>query len=465
MGQLHRVSNCISYVAEVGGALRAVSMGSRNLLRLGGGIRSVCGSDNFPGLGGSVVSALTGTRGLGDVALNIGLSSLLHPGDIKMVSLGSGRFASDNVLGEFVGFAGHSDRLRRNGSISKFLDFRPSGPSASRFKLKRFIINTRRSMGQAVGDSLANTSPVSSTLGGIIASVLHEAMGRVGSVLGECIGIGNCSFISLVPRVVFCVHFTRLYSGVGGGGLPLYGTRILPGRSEGYYLESVCGLGLNVGSTGNRGLSVIAGSVSFGSSEQVCVLANPGHKNGAAVARTIKLTFLLTRGKVCIPTARVGFDPYSDVFARFPTSRGSAISLNELNRRDGELTKVFSSTDHCDLLLLGRDLTAAGITRNLCVTHSIIGSVQCLNAETVFGARVRSLTHGLSRIGAAMGNSDGIRDLMANIRGKRHSFGIFVTPPRNMDCTGSVTRGCNMAFSGVGGRVSQRHITTPNSKE
>lgn len=435
---MHRLEEYHDYILTVEAIRECLSekdLRSEGLTNLRDTVDRIYRDQGFAALRKDVEEMRVSASEIRSLTVGINLNDRFEAVSMGLVSVNGKPFTKSGMLKNFLASVNPRDDVRKEADWSGDYAFYPANTE----------VGLLESVGQFVESSVILRNPLAAmSLARIpesdgsanvprqmdsAATMLTSRIARkLRETLAQYLNVSVREMADLIPELVFYTRWAEYIEKKQQAGWKFCKPEVKSEKdlaagmnAEGFY-------NLKLIDSGSPETTVLNDLV-FDEEKRVYILTGANRGGKTTVTQAVGQLFILAQSGIRVAAASFRYDPVDRVLTHFPADEDKTLDLGRLGEECRRFRELFVQSTADSLLLLNETFSTTSFEEGYFIAADAVRAILGKGSRTIYNTHMHKLAQDLETVINTGGTKGKAVSLVAETKGKEHSFRMIIAPP------------------------------------
>ena len=435
---MHRLEEYHDYILTVEAIRECLSekdLRSDGLTNLRDTVDRIYRDHGFAALRKDVEEMRVSASEIRSLTVGINLNDRFEAVSMGLVSVNGKPFTKSGMLKNFLASVNPRDDVRKEADWSGDYSFYPANTE----------VGLLESVGQFVESSVILRNPLAAMSlaripetdgsGNIprqmdsAATMLTSRIARkLRETLAQYLNVSVRAMADLIPELVFYTRWAEYIEKKQQAGWKFCKPEVSPekDRAAGMEAEGFYNLKLIEGGSPE---TTVPNDLTFDEEKRVYILTGANRGGKTTVTQAVGQLFILAQSGIRVAAESFRYDPVDRVLTHFPADEDKTLDLGRLGEECRRFRELFVQTTADSLLLLNETFSTTSFEEGYFIAADAVRAILGKGSRTIYNTHMHKLAQDLDTVINTDGTKGKAVSLVAETKGKEHSFRMVIAPP------------------------------------
>ena len=251
---------------------------------------------------------------------------------------------------------------------------------------------------------------------------------RLRDTLGKYLNVSVREMADLIPELVFYTRWAEYIGKKQKEGWqfckPEAGGK--QGGTAGMEAEGLYNLKLI---DSEKPENVVPNDLAFDPEKRIYVLTGANRGGKTTVTQAVGQLFILAQSGIRVPAVRFRYNPADSVLTHFPADEDKTLDLGRLGEECRRFRELFVRCTPDSVLLLNETFSTTSFEEGYFIAADAVRAILGRGSRTIYNTHMHKLAQDLDTAINTDGHQGKAVSLVAETKGKEHSFRMVIAPP------------------------------------
>ena len=435
---MHRLEEYHDYILTVEAIRECLSdkdLVSEGLTALRNEVDRIYRDQGFAALKKDVEEMRVSASEIRSLTVGVNLNDRFEAVSMGLVTVNAKPFTKSGLLKNFLSSVTPRDEIRKEADWNGSSTFYPANTevglleSVGQFVETSVVLRNPLAMMSLArvpeSDGLANVPRQMDSAATMLTSRISR---RLRDTLGQYLNISVREMADLIPELVFYTRWAEYIEKKQRAGWHFCkpearprGDRAAGMEAEGFYNLKLIDSG--------RPETTVPNDLTFDAEKRVYILTGANRGGKTTVTQAVGQLFILAQSGIRVPAERFSYDPADSVLTHFPADEDKTLDLGRLGEECRRFRELFIRCTADSLLLLNETFSTTSFEEGYFIAADAVRAILGRGSRTIYNTHMHKLARDLDAVINTDGTQGKAVSLVAETKGKEHSFRMVIAPP------------------------------------
>ena len=435
---MHRLEEYHDYILTVEAIRECLSekdLRSDGLTNLRDTVDRIYRDHGFAALRKDVEEMRVSASEIRSLTVGINLNDRFEAVSMGLVSVNGKPFTKSGMLKNFLASVNPRDDVRKEADWSGDYSFYPANTE----------VGLLESVGQFVESSVILRNPLAAMSlaripeadgsGNIprqrdsAATMLTSRIARkLRETLAQYLNVSVRAMADLIPELVFYTRWAEYIEKKQQAGWKFCKPEVSPEKDRAAGMEAKGFYNLKL-IEGGSPETTVPNDLTFDEEKRVYILTGANRGGKTTVTQAVGQLFILAQSGIRVAAESFRYDPVDRVLTHFPADEDKTLDLGRLGEECRRFRELFVQTTADSLLLLNETFSTTSFEEGYFIAADAVRAILGKGSRTIYNTHMHKLAQDLDTVINTDGTKGKAVSLVAETKGKEHSFRMVIAPP------------------------------------
>lgn len=435
---MHRLEEYHDYILTVEAIRECLSekdLISEGLTGLRETVERIYRDQGFAALRRDVEEMRVSASEIRSLTVGINLNDRFEAVSMGLVSVNAKPFTKSGLLKNFLNSVNPRDDIRKEADWDGDNTFYPANPeislieSVGQFAAKSMIVrNPLAMMSLARIPAADGSANVPRQMDNAATMLTSRIARRLRETLGQYLNVSVREMADLIPELVFYTRWTEYVEKQQQKGWRFCKPEARLHREQAAGMEARGFYNLKLTESASPETTV-PNDLVFDTEKRVYVLTGANRGGKTTATQAVGQLFILAQSGIRVPADHFSFDPADQVLTHFPADEDKTLDLGRLGEECRRFRELFTHCTADSLLLLNETFSTTSFEEGYFIAADAVRAILRRGSRTIYNTHMHKLAQELDTAINTEGTKGRAVSLVAETKGKEHSFRMIIAPP------------------------------------
>ena len=435
---MHRLEEYHDYILTVEAIRECLSdkdLISEGLTGLRDTVDRIYQDSGFAALRRDVEEMRVSASEIRSLTVGINLNDRFEAVSMGLVSVNGKPFTKSGLLKNFLTSVNPRDEIRKEADWDGSTSFYPANTGVGLFGSAAQAVETAAVMRNPLAamslvripeaDGSANVPRQMDSAATMLTSRIAR---RLRETLAQYLNVSVREMADLIPELVFYTRWAEYIEQKQRNGWHFCKpeARLRKDRAAGMEAEGFYNLKLIEGGSPE---STVPNDLAFDDEKRVYILTGANRGGKTTVTQAVGQLFILAQSGIRVPAESFCYDPADRVLTHFPADEDKTLDLGRLGEECRRFRELFIHCTADSLLLLNETFSTTSFEEGYFIAADAVRAILGRGSRTIYNTHMHKLAQDLDTVINTDETKGKAVSLVAETRGKEHSFRMVIAPP------------------------------------
>ena len=435
---MHRLEEYHDYILTVEAIRECLSekdLVSEGLTTLRDTVDRIYRDQGFAALKKDVEEMRVSASEIRSLTVGVNLNSRFEAVSMGLVTVNAKPFTKSGLLKNFLSSVTPRDEIRKEADWNGSSTFYPANTdvgllgAVSQLAESAVVLrNPLAAMSLAripEADGLANVPRQMDSAATMLTSRISR---RLKETLGQYMNTSVREMADLIPELVFYTRWAEYIEKKQQDGWHFCKPQARTQRDAAAGMEAEGFYNLKLIDNG-RPETTVPNDLAFDAEKRVYILTGANRDGKTTVTQAAGQLFILAQSGIRVPADRFVYDPVDSVLTHFPADEDKTLDLGRLGEECRRFRELFLRCTADSLLLLNETFSTTSFEEGYFIAADAVRAILGRGCRTIYNTHMHKLAQDLDTVINTEGTQGKAVSLVAETKGKEHSFRMVIAPP------------------------------------
>ncbi len=435
---MHRLEEYYDYILTVEAIRECLSekdLVSEGLTNLRDTVDRIYQDQGFAALRRDVEEMRVSASEIRSLTVGINLNNRFEAVSMGLVSVNAKPFTKSGLLKNFLSSVNPRDEIQKeadwNGSNSFYPANTEAGLLGSVGQMVESAVIARNPLAAMslaripAADGSANVPRQMDSAATMLTSRIAR---KLRDTLGQYLNVSVREMAELIPELVFYTRWAEYIEKKQQAGWRFCKPEARQEKEQAAGMEAEGFYNLKL-IDGGSPETTVPNDLAFDPEKRVYILTGANRGGKTTVTQAVGQLFILAQSGIRVPAERFSYDPTDRVLTHFPADEDKTLDLGRLGEECRRFRELFVCCTADSLLLLNETFSTTSFEEGYFIAADAVRAILRRGSRTIYNTHMHKLAQDLDTVV----NTDGMKgkavSLVAETKGKEHSFRMVIAPP------------------------------------
>ena len=369
------------------------------------------------------------------LTVGINLNDRFEAVSMGLVSVNGKPFTKSGLLKNFLASVNPRDEIRKEADWDGNTSFYPANSNAGLVNSVNQVAETAMVMRNPLAalslaripeaDGSANVPRQMDSAATMLTSRIAR---RLKETLGQYLNVSVREMADLIPELVFYTRWAEYVEQKQRSGWRFCKPETGPRKDGAAGMEAEGFYNLKL-IDGGSPETTVPNDLAFDAEKRVYILTGANRGGKTTVTQAIGQLFILAQSGIRVPAERFRYDPADQVLTHFPADEDKTLDLGRLGEECRRFRELFIHCTADSLLLLNETFSTTSFEEGYFIAADAVRAILGRGSRTIYNTHMHKLAQDLDTVINTGDTKRKAVSLVAETRGKEHSFRMVIAPP------------------------------------
>ncbi len=369
------------------------------------------------------------------LTVGINLNDRFEAVSMGLVSVNGKPFTKSGLLKNFLASVNPRDEIRKEADWDGNTSFYPANSNAGLVNSVNQVAETAMVMRNPLAalslaripeaDGSANVPRQMDSAATMLTSRIAR---RLKETLGQYLNVSVREMADLIPELVFYTRWAEYVEQKQRSGWRFCRPETGPRKDGAAGMEAEGFYNLKL-IDGGSPETTVPNDLAFDAEKRVYILTGANRGGKTTVTQAIGQLFILAQSGIRVPAERFRYDPADQVLTHFPADEDKTLDLGRLGEECRRFRELFIHCTADSLLLLNETFSTTSFEEGYFIAADAVRAILGRGSRTIYNTHMHKLAQDLDTVINTGDTKRKAVSLVAETRGKEHSFRMVIAPP------------------------------------
>ena len=435
---MHRLEEYHDYILTVEAIRECLSekdLRSEGLTNLRDTVDRIYRDQGFAALRKDVEEMRVSASEIKSLTVGINLNDRFEAVTMGLVSVNGKPFTKSGLLKNFLASVNPRDDVKKEADWNGDYAFYPANTevglleSVGQFVESSVILrNPLAAMSLARIPEADGSANVPRQMDSAATMLTSRIARKLRETLAQYLNVSVREMADLIPELAFYTRWAEYIEKKQQAGWKFCKPEVSPekGRAAGMEAKGFYNLKL-IDSCSPE--TTVLNDLVFDEEKRVYILTGANRGGKTTVTQAVGQLFILAQSGIRVPAGSFRYNPVDQVLTHFPADEDKTLDLGRLGEECRRFRELFVQSTADSLLLLNETFSTTSFEEGYFIAADAVRAILGKGSRTIYNTHMHKLAQDLETVI----NTDGIKgkavSLVAETKGKEHSFRMIIAPP------------------------------------
>ncbi len=435
---MHRLEEYHDYILTVEAireCLAEKDLTSEGLRNLRDTVDRIYRDKGFAALRRDVEEMRVSASEIRSLTVGINLNDRFEAVSMGLVSVNGKPFTKSGLLKNFLNSVNPRDEIRKEADWDGNSTFYPANTeaglieSASQFVESSVILrNPIAAMSLARIPAADGSANVPRQMDSAATMLTSRIARKLRDTLGQYLNVSVREMAELIPELVFYTRWAEYIEKKQREGWHFCKPEARQRKEQPAGMEAEGFYNLKLIDSG-RPETTVLNDLTFDAEKRVYILTGANRGGKTTVTQAVGQLFILAQSGIRVPAARFCYDPTDSVLTHFPADEDKTLDLGRLGEECRRFRELFVRSTPDSVLLLNETFSTTSFEEGYFIAADAVRAILGRGSRTIYNTHMHKLAQDLDTAINTDGHQGKAVSLVAETKGKEHSFRMVIAPP------------------------------------
>ena len=435
---MHRLEEYHDYILTVEAireCLAEKALASEGLINLRDTVDRIYREQGFAALKKDVEEMRVTASEIRSLTVGINLNDRFEAISMGLVSVNGKPFVKSGLLKNFLASVNPRDEVRKEADWDGSASFYPANAEVGLIESIGQIVETSvvlrnplAAMSLARIPAADGSSNVPRQMDSAATMLTSRISRKLKATLAQYLNVSVREMADLIPELVFYTRWAEYIEKKQKEGWRFCKPEVRPEKAGAAGMEAKGFYNLKLLDSGTPETTV-PNDLSFDAEKRVYILTGANRGGKTTVTQAVGQLFILAQSGIRVPAESFRYDPADRVLTHFPADEDKTLDLGRLGEECRRFRDMFVLCTENSLLLLNETFSTTSFEEGYFIAADAVRAILGRGIRTIYNTHMHKLAQDLDTA-INTGETEGKAvSLVAETRGKEHSFRVVIAPP------------------------------------
>ena len=435
---MHRLEEYHDYILTVEAIRECLSekdLVSEGLTELRNTVNRIYEDRGFAALRKDVEEMRVSASEIRSLTVGINLNDRFEAVSMGLVSVNGKPFTKSGLLKNFLNSVNPRDEIRKEADWNGSSSFYPANTetglldSVAQFAGQATVIrNPIAALSLARIPEADGGANVPRQMDSAATMLTSRIARRLKEMLGQYLNVSVRDMADLIPELVFYTRWAEYIEKKQREGWCFCKPQAGPEKNGAAGMEAEGFYNLKL-IEGGSPETTVRNDLAFDGEKRVYILTGANRGGKTTVTQAVGQLFILAQSGIRVPAAHFRYDPADKVLTHFPADEDKTLDLGRLGEECRRFRELFTGCTADSLLLLNETFSTTSFEEGYFIAADAVRAILERGSRTIYNTHMHKLAQDLDTVINRDGAQGKAVSLVAETRGKEHSFRMVIAPP------------------------------------
>ena len=435
---MHRLEEYHDYILTVEAIRECLSekdLVSEGLTTLRDTVDRIYRGQGFAALKKDVEEMRISASEIRSLTVGVNLNSRFEAVSMGLVTVNAKPFTKSGLLKNFLSSVTPRDEIRKEADWNGSSTFYPANTEAGLLESVGQLVESSVILRNPLAalslaripeaDGLANVPRQMDSAATMLTSRISR---KLKETLGQYMNTSVREMADLIPELVFYTRWAEYIEKKQQDGWHFCKPQARTQRDAAAGMEAEGFYNLKLIDNG-RPETTVPNDLAFDAEKRVYILTGANRGGKTTVTQAAGQLFILAQSGIRVPADRFVYDPVDSVLTHFPADEDKTLDLGRLGEECRRFRELFIRCTADSLLLLNETFSTTSFEEGYFIAADAVRAILGRGCRTIYNTHMHKLAQDLDTVINTEGTQGKAVSLVAETKGKEHSFRMVIAPP------------------------------------